>query len=144
MTTSPRGHSPITRLSVSRRTVLAGAAAAGATAALAACGSDDPGQSTGTGDGAPVTLATSEVPVGGGTIKSNVVVTQPSAGEFKAFSAVCTHQGCLVASVQDSKINCFCHNSSFSAVDGSVVGGPATKPLVGRTVTVDGDNLTVS
>lgn len=128
---------------LSRRTVLAGAAAAGASAALVACGSD--GSDTGDqGGSSAVTIAASAVPVGGGAISSNVVVTQPTAGQYKAFSAVCTHQGCTVSSVQDSKINCACHQSSFSAADGSPISGPATRPLAAKTVTLNGDTLTVS
>ena len=43
-----------------------------------------------------------DVPEGSGTVfrDQSVVVTQPGPGDFKAFSAVCTHQGCLVDSVQ--------------------------------------------
>ena len=71
---------------------------------------------------------TSEIPVGGGTIFADeqVVVTQPTEGEFKAFTAVCTHQGCHVSSVSDGTINCACHGSQFSIDDGSVEPGPAT------------------
>ena len=73
-----------------------------------------------------------------------VVVTQPAAGEFKAFSAVCTHQGCAVASVANGVIVCPCHNSQFSASDGSVKGGPAPAPLAAVAVTVSGDQVSVS
>ena len=59
----------------------------------------------------------------------NAVVTQPTAGEFLAFSATCTHMMCTLASVVNDKINCTCHNSQFSIADGSVVRGPATEPL---------------
>src|SRR5262245_153353 len=105
---------------VTRRGVLAAGAAAlvGApvvASALTACtdssgGSGGPAGGTTTG---PVTLSASDVPVGGGKILSaqQVVVAQPSAGEFKAFSAVCTHQGCIVANVSGGRINCTCHNS---------------------------------
>jgi Rieske Fe-S protein len=132
--------------SVTRRTVLTGAAVVGVTAALAACGSgSEPGTST-PGGGGPATVSAAEVPVGGGKILSaqSVVVTQPTAGTFKAFSAVCTHQGCVVSGVANSTITCACHNSQFSAADGSVMTGPATRPLVAKTVSVNGDTLTVS
>jgi Rieske Fe-S protein len=127
---------------VSRRTVLASAAAIGAAGALAACGSST---TAGTAQG-PITVSTSDVPVGGGKIVSDagVVVTQPSAGTFKAFSAVCTHQGCTVGSVANNTITCPCHGSQFSAVDGSVKQGPAAGPLAAKTVAVNGTNISVS
>ncbi|HSJ21177.1 MAG TPA: Rieske 2Fe-2S domain-containing protein, partial [Nocardioidaceae bacterium] len=105
---------------MSRRVLIRGAALTGVAApVLAACGSEDDtngnGQTAGSPDGAEspespdegqggdTTVATSDVPVGGGTILAEemVVVTQPSEGEFKAFSAVCTHQGCPVQSISD-------------------------------------------
>ena len=138
----------MTEQKITRRHVIGGAAVAGiGVPLLAACGSSDTAADTsaGTGSGGPVTLGpTSEVPVGGGKIypKANVVVTQPSAGEFKAFSAICTHQGCPVTSVADGTIDCTCHGSKFSIEDGSVVNGPATIPLEENTsVKVDGTNI---
>ncbi|MEZ5191458.1 MAG: Rieske (2Fe-2S) protein [Nocardioides sp.] len=82
--------------------------------------------------------------MGGGLIVAaqKVVVTQPTEGEFKAFSAVCTHAGCLVSSVSDT-INCVCHGSAFSIADGSVVSPPATKPLPAAAITVDGVSITL-
>ncbi|WBB60811.1 Rieske (2Fe-2S) protein [Streptomyces sp. WMMC500] len=139
-----------------RRTVVAAVGAGGLTAALAACGDDsgDGGDSGDTGgaqeqpqegggdDGAQLGT-TAEVPEGGGKIfkDEKVVVTQPEPGEFKAFSAVCTHQGCLVSSVEDGTINCACHGSKFAIADGSVAHGPATQPLPAEDVRVEGDAL---
>jgi Rieske Fe-S protein len=123
---------------------------------LAACGSDsksssgDSKSSGGTGSGGTTSSGAigkkSEVPVGGGKIypADKVVITQPDAGAFKAFSAVCTHQGCLVAQVKDKDIICTCHGSKFSIEDGSVVTGPATKPLEELKVTATGDDLSVA
>ena len=70
-------------------------------------------------------------PGGGGKIIDgpNIVITQPEAGSFKAFTAVCTHQGCIVSTVSNGTIDCPCHGSKFSIKDGSVVNGPATSPL---------------
>ncbi|AKH81049.1 iron-sulfur protein [Streptomyces sp. CNQ-509] len=138
-----------------RRTVVAAVGAGGLTAALAACGDDsgdggsgDSGstevrpQEGGKDDGAQLGT-TDEVPEGGGKIFKDrkVVVTQPEPGEFRAFSAVCTHQGCLVSSVEDGTINCACHGSRFALADGSVAQGPATQPLPAEDVRVDGDVL---
>lgn len=129
-----------------RRTVLAAAGAASAALALAACGGSDEepdGRSSRTAgkeqpDEGGVLVETSEVPEGGGKIlqEEKVVVTQPSPQEFKAFSAVCTHQGCLVSSVTDGVIDCACHGSRFAIADGRVTAGPATKALPEVAVTV--------
>jgi Rieske Fe-S protein len=87
-------------------------------------------------------LATDDVPVGGGVIlaEEKLVVTQPSAGEFKGFTAVCTHQGCIVSAVSTT-IDCGCHQSKFSLADGSVQGGPAPSPLESRELRVTGDQI---
>jgi Rieske Fe-S protein len=85
-------------------------------------------------------VATDEVEVGGGVIREDeggVVITQPIAGEWRGFSATCTHQGCTVASVSEGTINCNCHGSKFSIEDGSVVNGPAAQPLEAKTVAVE-------
>ena len=83
-------------------------------------------------------VATSKVPVGGGVIldDADYVVTQPSKGKYKAFSKICTHQGCPVASVNDGVIHCNCHGSEYSIKDGSVTNPPATKGLAVAKATV--------
>ncbi|MFI9249070.1 Rieske (2Fe-2S) protein [Streptomyces sp. NPDC053069] len=149
-----------------RRTVVAAAGAAGLAAALTACGSgDNSSDTTGTGSGSSGTAGTtgstgasqnsggsaggtalaktSDIPEGGGKVfkDQGVVVTQPAAGQYKAFSSKCTHQGCAVGSVANGVIVCPCHNSHFSAEDGSVKQGPATKPLPAAKITVSGDEI---
>jgi Rieske Fe-S protein len=133
---------------VSRRGIVAAGIAAGATPLLASCGSGGGGGGGGT-PAEPVSAApikTSDVPVGGGAVfqDQQVVVTQPKAGEFKAFSAFCTHAQCWVTTVSDGAINCPCHGSRFSIADGSVINGPALQPLAKKAVTVNGDQLTVA
>jgi len=88
----------------------------------------------------------SAVPVGGGKIfaDASVVVTQPTAGTFKAFSSTCTHQGCAVSTVSGGTINCPCHGSKFNIADGSVANGPAKKPLPAKQVTSTGGQLSVT
>lgn len=160
-----------------RRTVLAaGAVGAGAVAALAGCAeyggqpdpppppppppggdSDDDGSGDGSGDGAddggtgtPVASA-ADVPVGGGIIQPDlgVVVTQPADGEFRGFSATCTHQGCAVTEVADGAIICPCHGSRFSIEDGSVVqaaqglSADQQDPLPPVDIDSDGDTITL-
>ncbi|MFK0152630.1 Rieske (2Fe-2S) protein [Streptomyces sp. NPDC090499] len=88
---------------------------------------------------------TSDIPEGGGTIfkDQKIVVTQPAKGEFKAFSAICTHMGCTVAKVADGTIDCPCHGSKFHIADGSVAHGPATRPLPAESITVSGNSITM-
>ncbi|MFB8217319.1 Rieske (2Fe-2S) protein [Streptomyces anulatus] len=134
-----------------RRTVVAAAGAAGAAAALTACGggsdgsggSDTVEQPGSGGKGGEVLAATSDIPEGGGVVfaAQKVVVTQPQPGEFKAFSSTCTHQGCAVKDVSGGTITCPCHNSTFDAATGSPTGGPATRPLPARQITVEGDSI---
>jgi Rieske Fe-S protein len=87
-----------------------------------------------------------DVPVGGGVImqNANFVVTQPTAGTYKAFSNVCTHQGCPVSEITNGAIVCTCHGSLFSVKDGSAISGPARRALAAATVTQSGDSLVIS
>jgi Rieske Fe-S protein len=82
--------------------------------------------------------AASDIPVGGGAIykAAKVVVTQPASGQYKAFSAVCTHVGCIVNKVTDGTIGCPCHGSEFTVTNGAVVAGPAPSPLPARQITI--------
>ena len=104
------------------------------------------GSAPAAGSSAPAATAlatTSQVPDGGGKIIDgpNIVITQPQAGLFKAFTAVCTHQGCIVSTVSDGTIDCPCHGSKFSIKDGSVVNGPATRPLAAIAIKVEGTSI---
>ena len=151
---------------VSRRNALSGAATIGlGLPLLAACGDDEGGTATDPSESpsssspaseppaspaassAPADgiATTSEVPVGGGVVigDSEVVITQPTEGDFKAFTSVCTHQGCSVGDVTDT-INCPCHGSMFSIDDGSVVAGPATSSLEEFPLSVDGDRISLA
>ena len=112
-------------------------AVAGCSTGVAAVGKDRSAE--------PARIAASEVPVGGGIVlaEHQLVLTQPEPGVFRAFAAVCTHQGCLVSEVSDGTINCACHGSRFSIADGSVVRTPAREALAGYAVTRAGDMLTV-
>ncbi len=86
----------------------------------------------------------SAVPQGSGVVRGGFVITQPTAGRFKAFSNICTHQGCPINQVNGNKITCNCHGSEFSIADGSVLRGPAVQPLPKMKISVDGSNLDVS
>ena len=157
----------MTDTGLTRRRALTGATVVGiGVPLLAACGGDsdggtatDPAPTSAPATTAPSSSApassgaaadaltsTADVPEGGGTIFADekVVVTQPTAGEFKCFTAICTHQGCVVSGVSDGTINCACHGSSFSIEDGSVQGGPASSALDEVPISVDGDSISLS
>ncbi|WP_128430601.1 Rieske (2Fe-2S) protein [Streptomyces cyaneus] len=150
----------------SRRTVVATVGAAGLAAALTACGSDDDasGSSTGQGGagggatteaggssseagaGGAALAKTADIPEGGGKVFSDekVVVSQPAAGDYKAFSTICTHRQCPMTDLQGDTITCACHKSQFSVLDGSVKKGPATEPLEAKQISVAGDSITLA
>ncbi|MER6948935.1 Rieske (2Fe-2S) protein [Nonomuraea sp. NPDC000554] len=137
----------------SRRAVIAGVGVGGLTLALTACGgssdSSASAQPPANESGAPAGGGlgkTSDIPVGGGTVfkDQKVVVTQPKSGEFKAFTAICTHQGCTVANVSNGTIDCPCHGSKFNIADGSVANGPAKQPLAEKQIKVEGDQITLA
>ncbi|TDE22807.1 iron-sulfur protein [Nonomuraea mesophila] len=152
----------------SRRAVIAGVGASGLALAVTACGGGtDTAQDAGTAaessapessapdSAAPESSApqadgalakTADVPVGGGTILADqkIVITQPTEGDFKAFSALCTHKGCPVDKVEGGSIVCPCHGSKFAIADGAVTDGPADKPLAAQSIKVDGDQITLA
>ena len=146
-----------------RRSMLAGVGLAGLAGTLAACGtkstsgasdsaaspaaaaSSAAAAGSGSGQSSAALATTSEIPVGGGKVFGGpkVVVTQPAAGDFKGFSAICTHMGCTVDQVANGTIDCPCHGSQFSVKDGSVVAGPAPSPLPAAAIKVTGNNITL-
>lgn len=151
----------------SRRIVFQGLGALGVAAALAACGGGDdpdsksPGPSNTPTDqettsdapstpptseapgSADVLATTTEIPVGGGIILTDVhiVITQPTAGEFVAFGSRCKHQGFDVTSVSDGTIKCSHHGSVYDATSGDNIGGPAPTGLDAIAIKVEGTNI---
>jgi nitrite reductase/ring-hydroxylating ferredoxin subunit len=144
----------MTELRPSRRIVFQGLSALGIAAVLAGCGGEEqqqpqasepePSTSEPSAPGSPspgrkstkdapadALATTDEIPVGGGMVLTDVriVITQPQRGEFKAFSAVCTHQGQTVGRVEDNTITCLFHGSQYDAATGKVTAGPATAGL---------------
>jgi Rieske Fe-S protein len=95
------------------------------------------------GNGPAVLASTTDIPVGGGKVLPNqkIVITQPQAGSFHAFTAICTHQGCIVNTVSGGTINCPCHGSRYNIVNGSVVTGPAPLPLAAVSIKVQGTSI---
>jgi Rieske Fe-S protein len=143
-----------------RRTLLRGAAITGlAVPLVAACGSSNNKSSTSpkpngsngsTGDpsssssgGSNELTPTSAIPKGGGKVFADqeVVVTQPTSGDFKCFTAVCTHMGCIVHDVSGGTINCACHGSMYNIATGAVEGGPAPAPLAAKPIKVQGGEI---
>ncbi|WP_393055241.1 Rieske (2Fe-2S) protein [Streptomyces sp. LN549] len=140
---------------IGRRAVVTAAGAVSVAAVLTACGGSDESAGSGVvkqaddggdGGGGPVLAKTADIPEGGGKVfaEQGVVVTQPAAGEFKAFSSKCTHMGCAVSSVSDGAINCPCHGSKFDVATGAVTAGPATAPLPAAAITVEGDSISLA
>jgi Rieske Fe-S protein len=123
-----------------------GSTSSGSTSSGSTSSGSTSGGSTSSGAGGTVLGTASEIPVGGGKIftANKVVVTQPSAGEYKAFSAVCTHMQCLVDKVSNGTIQCPCHGSQFSITNGSVVAGPAPSPLPVQPITVSGGTISAT
>lgn len=159
----PRDPSPAV---ITRRAALGTAVGAAGVCVLAACSSPGAGSgSGGSGNGGSGTggsgsgsgstsspdaangIALSDIPVGGAisaTYKGGpIVVAQPESGTAVAFSAICTHMGCVVAP-SGKQFDCPCHGSEFNASTGDVIRGPATRPLPKLNATVSGGKVTIS
>ncbi len=137
-----------------RRTVLAIAGIAGVGVVAGCSSAQDAANSVGSAtssakEAVKSAIDKASIPVGGGRIfpDQKIVVTQPKAGEFKAFTAVCTHQGCLVSKVENGVITCGSpcgHGSEYDAATGQVKVGPAPAPLAEKKVTLGTDGIQVS
>jgi nitrite reductase/ring-hydroxylating ferredoxin subunit len=156
---------PLKDSTATRRGVLAGVGLVGLAGVITACGAGGGpsaeklngggttgGATTGAGSvasapassgAAGVLASTSQISVGSGMIftAKRVVVTQPTAGDYKAFSAVCTHMGCLVNQISGGTIDCPCHGSEYSIATGAVVRGPAPLPLPAKKISITGDSI---
>jgi Rieske Fe-S protein len=122
-------------------TTTGGAATGGTT--TGGTGPASPATASATAGAAGALASTSQIPVGSGMIftSKTVVVTQPTAGEYKAFSAVCTHMGCIVNQISDGTIDCPCHGSEYSIATGAVIRGPAPLPLPAKKIKITGDSI---
>ncbi|HVV20913.1 MAG TPA: Rieske (2Fe-2S) protein [Pseudonocardiaceae bacterium] len=138
------GH--LSRRKVMRNAAITAGAVVAAGAGLAACSSSSDSGSGGSSSGPKVLGKASDVEVGSGVIYKgdNVVVTQPTAGTYKGFSATCTHMGCQVNAIANGLIECPCHGSKYSVTDGSVKAGPAPKPLPAESVSIQNGNVVLN
>lgn len=144
-------------MKLARREVLVAATAASAAVALSACAAEPEVAAT-TPPSASVDQApeestgelrlglASEVLVGSGTKfmvdeMLTILVTQPKEGDFRGFSATCTHSGCIVTGVQEGEIACGCHGARFDPESGAVLAGPARTALGRINIELRGEEL---
>lgn len=135
---------------LSRRTVIV--VGGGTVLALAACSAEpaptdettDAGTPAGGGTGTEEIARLADIPVGGSisaTLDGKpILVAQPTEGTVVAFSAICTHKGCVVAP-DAAEFACPCHGSRYDSANGEVTAGPAPRPLDPVKVTVEGDSV---
>ena len=74
-----------------------------------------------------------------------ILINHEIGSTYYAMSTFCSHAGCVVPPFDPSEgaIRCPCHGSGY-AIDGSLVNGPASNPLITYPITFDGnDTLTV-
>lgn len=116
--------------SCSRRTFLLGTATTFAGAFLAACGKAPSAE-----------VAATEVPVGSAVIVDNLIIAQPTEGEFVAYSAKCPHQGSPITQVDGDTVRCPSHGSVFNIATGDPVSGPAATGMTTVPVREEGDTV---
>ncbi|MCJ7709840.1 MAG: Rieske 2Fe-2S domain-containing protein [Chloroflexi bacterium] len=100
------------------------------------------------GGGKVLVATTADIPAGAGEVvamgSKPAIVVNTDQG-VKAYSAICTHLGCVVAwNDMIGAIQCPCHDGRFNAANGAVVSGPPPAPLPPLTVTVEGDQIFLS
>lgn len=101
--------------------------------------------STAAAGGRVLAGTTDTLPVGSGAVvavgSKPAVVVNTAAG-IKAFSAICTHLGCIVAfDATANMIICPCHDGRFNPATGAVVSGPPPAPLAPLTTVVEGSDI---
>lgn len=108
-----------------------------------------PAAGSAAGSGGKVLVGTTaDIPAGAGKVVamgSKPAIVVNTAQGVKAYSAICTHLGCVVAwNDMTGLIECPCHGGQFNASTGAVVGGPPPTPLPPITVSVENDQIFLS
>jgi cytochrome b6-f complex iron-sulfur subunit len=107
-----------------------------------------PSRAANSGSGRVEVGTTADYPVGVGHVvpvnDQPVIVINTNQG-MRAYSAICTHLGCVVEWDQERQfILCPCHDGRFNAINGAIISGPVPTPLPQLEVTVEGDAIYVS
>ncbi len=105
-----------------------------------------PPKSTAAGSGGKILAGTiADIPLGTGKVVpmgSKPAIVINTAQGVVAYSAICTHLGCIVAfDDQSGTIACPCHDGRFNPTNGSVVSGPPPSGLPAITVSVEADQI---
>jgi Rieske Fe-S protein len=66
----------------------------------------------------------------------SILLHRTTATTVVAFSAICSHRGCIVAALKPTSFDCPCHGSSYDSQTGSVLNGPALRALTPLSVKV--------
>jgi Rieske Fe-S protein len=104
-----------------------------------------PPRAQGAGGGRVVAGTLQDIPANTGTVvamgSAPVIVVNTEAG-VKAFSAVCTHLGCIVDFDETTRhVVCPCHDGHFNPASGAVLSGPPPAPLPPVAVAIEGDEI---
>jgi Rieske Fe-S protein len=136
----------------SRRTLLQGLGLG--LVALSACGNPTPPTGTASACGTNLCLdltvaANKELLTAGGALvidsdTDTIIVIRVSDTEVAALSDICTHSGCEnLYTASSQTLDCPCHGSKFS-LTGTVINGPARRPLKVYTATLANNMITVT
>ncbi len=106
-----------------------------------------PPTGSGGGGGRVQVGTTSDIPIGQGKVVSMgnkpIIVVNTDHGA-KAFSAICTHLGCICIWDQTRQtIVCPCHDGQFNPTTGAVIAGPPPTPLPEIPASVEGEDIYV-
>jgi cytochrome b6-f complex iron-sulfur subunit len=104
-----------------------------------------PRTQTTAGGGKVLVAKLADLPIGQGKVvalgSKPALVVNTDQG-VKAYSAICTHLGCIVAwDAGNGTIVCPCHDGRFSPANGAVISGPPPAPLTPLTTTIEKEEI---